>query len=133
MLINMKKWLLIIVPLLIVFGASPTEAGGRHGYYGHYSHHGYGHHGGHHGYDAGYLVGGLVLGSLLTHAYHRNTYDYYDYPRYRRSAAYPVYRETAVIPGRRLYKDIDGNCFERVIDDGGNELLTELPAADCDW
>lgn len=127
----MKKWLLILIPLMIVFGANPTQAGSRHhgGYYG--GHHGYGHHGGHHGYSAGYFIGGLALGSLLTHAYRPPYYNVY--PPYRTST---VYRETVpsrVIPGRRFYRDIDGNCFERLVDDSGDELLKELPAADCDW
>ena len=129
--VNAKKWLLILIPLMIVFGASPTQAGSRHhgGYYG--GHHSYGHHNGHHGYSAGYFIGGLALGSLLTHAYHRPYYD--AYPRYRTST---VYRETVpsrVVPGRRFYRDIDGNCFERLVGDTGDELLKELPAADCDW
>ena len=128
--VNAKKWLLILIPLMIVFGASHTQAGSRHhgGYYG--GHHGYGHNG-HHGYSAGYVIGALALGSLLTHAYHRPYYD--AYPRYRTST---VYRETVpsrVVPGRRFYRDIDGNCFERLVGDSGDELLKELPAADCDW
>jgi hypothetical protein len=128
--VNAKKWLLILIPLMIVFGASHTQAGSRHhgGYYGGHS---YGHHNGHHGYSAGYFIGGLALGSLLTHAYHRPYSD--AYPRYRTST---VYRETVpstVVPGRRFYRDIDGNCFERLVGDSGDELLKELPAADCDW
>ncbi len=122
--LNIKKWLLILIPLIIVFDASPTQAGSRHhgGHYG--GHHGYGHYGGHHGYGAGYFIGG-------THAYRRPYYDVY--PRYRTTT---VYRETvasSVVPGRRFYRDIDGNCFERLVDESGDELLKELPAADCDW
>lgn len=127
----MKKWVLILIPLMIVLGANPTQAGSRHhgGHYG--GHHGYGHYSGHHGYSAGYFIGGLALGSLLTHAYHRPYYG--PYPGYRTTT---VYRETVasrVIPGRRFYRDIDGNCFERLVDESGDELLKELPAADCDW
>lgn len=127
----MKKWLLVLIPLLIVFGASPTQAGASHhgGYYG--GHHGYGHYGGHYGYGAGYFIGGLAVGSLLTHAYRRPYYD--AYPRYRTSTVYREAAPSRVVPGRRFYRDIDGNCFERLVDDSGDELLTELPAADCDW
>jgi len=121
----MKKWLLILIPALIALGASSSQAGGRHG-----GHHGYRHHGGHHGNSAGYLIGGLALGSLLTHAYHRNRHQ----PHYPRPTTYPVYRDAApVITGRRFYRDIDGNCFERLHDQSGNELLKELPRTDCDW
>jgi hypothetical protein len=39
-------------------------------------------------------------------------------------------------PGRNsssLFRDIDGNCFERVIDSRGNETRTELPPSECNF
>jgi hypothetical protein len=39
-------------------------------------------------------------------------------------------------PGRNstsLFRDIDGNCFERVIDSRGNETRTELSPSQCNF
>jgi len=39
-------------------------------------------------------------------------------------------------PGRNstsLFRDIDGNCFERVIDSRGNETRTELAPSECNF
>lgn len=96
-------------------------------------------HGRHHGREAAYLVGGLVVGSLLTNAYH-NSYE-------RRVVRQPVYREvvydsspivrsTQVIrqnQGRRLFRDRNGDCFERSTSAHGEELLVELDRSACAW
>jgi hypothetical protein len=100
---------------------------GGHGY-GHGYRHGSGHHGSH---DGAYLVGGLVLGSLISHAYHRRQDPY-------------VVRETRVVHrtsertserpvGRRLYKDRNGDCFERNYNAAGDEILVELDPNECAW
>jgi hypothetical protein len=39
-------------------------------------------------------------------------------------------------PGRNstsLFRDIDGNCFERVIDSRGDEIRTQLPSSECNF
>lgn len=150
--------------------ALPASAGGhRDGYYGKhggYSHHrgynrgyhrgydrayhrgykrGYRHHGRHyrrhHDRNAAYLLGGIVLGSVITHAvsaprYHRPAYSHRDVVVVDRPTTVRSYRtpvSTSAPIGRSLYRDIDGNCFERRSDADGNELLEELPAAACDW
>lgn len=91
--------------------------------------------------DAGVFVGGLVLGSLLS------------YPRYSpppverviyRSEPVVQTREVVVVnktssarqpvaSGRRLLRDLEGNCFERVIDDEGNEIRVQLDAEECSF
>jgi len=73
-----------------------------------------------------YVVGGLVLGALVTNAF---------------SAARPTtYGNvgSATSPStdpvhRRLLRDINGNCYERETDGAGNELSTELPPSACAW
>lgn len=91
--------------------------------------------------DAGVFVGGMVLGSLLS------------YPRYSpppverviyRSEPVVQTREVVVVnktssarqpvaSGRRLLRDLEGNCFERVIDDEGNEIRVQLDAEECSF
>ncbi|MEM7077278.1 MAG: hypothetical protein AAF513_01505 [Pseudomonadota bacterium] len=128
-----------------------AHAGGRHysGYGHHYGYHDYGYRSyrqrhyrhrnyghrhyyrdRHHSRRAAYLAGGLILGGLLTHSYHR--------------AHEPVVvRESRVIRSgggrydtrvsRRLFRDRDGNCFERTTNRNGEELLAELDRAECAW
>jgi hypothetical protein len=71
-----------------------------------------------------YLVGGLVLGALLTNAFPGS-----------RPAQYAdnVPSSPPGLQGRRLFRDANGNCYERRTDSAGNELSTELPASACDW
>ena len=40
---------------------------------------------------------------------------------------------TPVASGRRLLRDLEGNCFERVIDDDGNEIRVQLDASECNF
>lgn len=86
---------------------------------------------------AAYLAGGLILGSVITHALTRPRYETRSYDRHSHS-----YHETRVIressraqtqPSRRLFRDRDGNCYERISDAGGDELLISLPASECAW
>ncbi|MFK7912875.1 MAG: hypothetical protein AB8B93_03085 [Pseudomonadales bacterium] len=79
-----------------------------------------------------YLAGGILLGSVITHALTR--------PRHERHG--DSYHETRVIretanqssaPTRRLFRDRDGNCFERATDQQGNEVLIGLPDSECAW
>ena len=99
------------------------------------NHYGYRH--GHYGsHDAGAFVGGLVLGSLISA-------PSYSYPRYEtvryvsRPVSRTVYikeavtRPAAIASGRRLLRDLEGNCFERVVDDNGDEIRVQLDASEC--
>lgn len=121
-----------------------SHRGYRHGYrdsYRHQNRH-YRSHRRHNNNDAAYLIGGLVLGSVITHA----VTNRYDRPRHynRYSNREVVYvnqpqtvrtYSTSTPPrqGRSLYRDLEGNCFERLDDGAGNELLQELPEGSCDW
>ena len=96
-------------------------------------------HGRRHGREAAYLVGGLVVGSLLTNAYH-NSYEQrvVRQPVYREVVydSSPIVRSTQVIrqnQGRRLFRDRNGDCFERSTSAYGEELLVELDRSACAW
>ena len=89
-------------------------------------------------HDSSSFVGGLVLGSLLS--YPRYSSGNYDSVVYRSA---PVVREREVVyvnrssptpavgSGRRLLRDLEGNCFERNIDQQGNEIRVQLDASEC--
>ena len=101
--------------------------------------------GGSHG---GALIGGLVLGSLLNQATaNRPTTEVvYRNPPVRTrtliSTRQPT-RSRSVISssrprstlinqnGRRLLRDIEGNCFERTRNTAGEELRVQLDPAEC--
>ena len=44
-------------------------------------------------------------------------------------------RSTAapVASGRRLLRDLEGNCFERNVDEQGNEIRVQLEAEECSF
>jgi hypothetical protein len=128
--------LLCMASTLAFATTAPAKAAGYHGYkYGHHyrhGHRGYHHrrhhrrHRGHHSNEAAYLAGGLILGSILTHAYHEP----------RRVVRRTVVHDPVVIrrtEGRRLFRDRDGNCFERTRSRSGDELLIELDRSECAW
>ena len=97
----------------------------------------------HRHYHSGAFVGGLVVGSL------------FNYPRYStRNVETVVYRDTpttrvreivyvdqaktrdtaaTVASGRRLLRDLDGNCFERSVDQQGDEIRVQLEAQECNF
>ena len=96
----------------------------------------YGYYNNNHSDEAAYLVGGLVVGSLLTNAYYRSQQT----PVYTTQTvvqpAPVVVQSTQVVgqgQGRRLLRDLNGDCFERTTDAAGNELRTQLPASECNW
>ena len=149
----MKTFALAVLTLCMASAAVPAQAGNGHRGHG-YDHRGWGHgghyyrggggHRSHHNHNGAYLVGGLILGSVLTSAYHRaNDRDYYEpYPVTRtvyrtvpsRVVSHEVIREVNVPPaGRTLFRDRHGNCFERNYNDDGDEVLYELDPSDCDW
>jgi hypothetical protein len=97
----------------------------------------------HRGYDSGSFFGGLVLGSLFN--FSRRSSGYVETVAYRnvptistreivyvdqaqtRSAAAPV------ASGRRLLRDLEGNCFERIVDKQGDEIRVQLEAQECNF
>ena len=104
--------------------------------------------GGFGGSDGGALIGGLVLGSLLNQATANRpaTEVVYRNPPVRTrtliSTRQPA-RSRSVISsssprstlinqnGRRLLRDIEGNCFERTRNTAGEELRVQLDPAEC--
>ena len=86
------------------------------------------HHNNNHSDSAAYLIGGLVVGSLLTNAYNKSQQNAYSGQQYSQPN-----QVVAAPQGRRLLRDLNGNCYERTTDGAGNELRTELPASACNW
>jgi hypothetical protein len=68
-----------------------------------------------------YLVGGIVLGALLTSAFPGTR------PAAYQSSSAPIAND----PGRHLFRDANGNCYERQTDSSGNEMRIELPPSAC--
>jgi hypothetical protein len=100
-------------------------------YNNHYSHHRHNN-----------LVGGLVLSSLLSYPrYSSNHYDTVVYKStpvtHTRKVVYvdkPVYRNTTLVTsGRRLLRDLEGNCFERITSEAGDEIRVQLEAEECNF
>lgn len=87
--------------------------------------------------DSGSFVGGLVLGSLLSYprSYERTIYRTVPVvDTYRTTGGnVKVYSSAPVASGRRLLRDLEGNCFERNIDEEGNEIRVQLDASECDF
>lgn len=97
----------------------------------------------HRGYDSGSFVGGLVLGSLFNYPRYssRNveTVVYRDAPATRvREIVYVDKEQTRgsaapVASGRRLLRDLEGNCFERIVDEQCDEIRVQLEAQECNF
>jgi len=95
------------------------------------------------GHDSGSFLGGLVLGSLFNYPRYssRNveTIVYRDAPATRTREIVYVDRAQArntaapVASGRRLLRDLEGNCFERNVDEQGNEIRVQLEAQECNF
>jgi hypothetical protein len=87
--------------------------------------------------EAGIFVGGLVLGSLLTRPYYSRPPErviYRSVPVVQRPEVIVVRDADRVTPsstGRRLLRDLDGNCFEIERDEAGNEIRVQLDASEC--
>lgn len=93
-------------------------------------------------YDSGAFVGGLVLGSLFSYPRYSSrsheTVIYRDAPPTRtREIVYvdkpQTTRAAAVASGRRLLRDLEGNCFERIVDEQGDEIRVQLEADECNF
>ena len=97
----------------------------------------------HRGYDSGIFFGGLVLGSLFN--FSRRSSGYAQTVVYRNAPTIStreiVYVDqaqarstaTAVASGRRLLRDLQGNCFERIVDKQGDEIRVQLEAQECNF
>ncbi len=140
----MKKLIPALIALMLITFSYDASARDRHyrrshhySYGHHYSghHFSFGHHYSSHHSDAGWLLGGLVLGSVLSRPQYR--YDYRSQPVVRtREIVYVKNRatnSTKAVTGRRLLKDLEGNCFERTVDEDGNELRVQLDPGECNF
>ena len=88
-------------------------------------------------HDSGSFLGGLVLGSLLSYprTYQRPIYRPIPVAdTYRTNGGdVRVYSSAPVTTGRRLLRDLEGNCFERNSDEEGNEIRVQLDPSECDF
>ncbi|GJM13489.1 MAG: hypothetical protein DHS20C12_18920 [Pseudohongiella sp.] len=95
----------------------------------------------HRRYDSGSFVGGLVLGSLFSYprynSRHTETVIYREAPVTRTreivTVAQPRTTTAPVASGRRLLRDLEGNCFERIVDEQGDEIRVQLEAQECNF
>lgn len=110
----------------ISYGTGPWVYGG---YYGR----------GYRRHDAGDFLGGLVVGSLLTSSYQSNRE--YDRVVYRSA---PVTRTREVVvnrnsvapvssSGRKLLRDLQGNCYEISRNSSGDEVRVEIDPGFCEF
>jgi hypothetical protein len=76
-------------------------------------------------------LGGLLLGGLVTHAYHTSQQRAVVVPQAQYAPA-PAY--TRSYPqGRRLVRDASGNCYESYFDAAGAEIRVPVSPAECNW
>lgn len=87
--------------------------------------------------NSGSFIGGLVLGSLFSYprTYERTIYRTVPVVDTYKTVTgnVKVYSSAPVASGRRLLRDLEGNCFERNIDEEGNEIRVQLDASECDF
>ena len=105
----------------------------HYAYYPAYPGYSYYHDHDHHDHDeVAYLVGGLLLGGVLTHVYDQS--QHYAAPA---PGAYPGgAASSGAYPSdnsRRLVRDQSGNCFESVYDSSGAEMRTPVSPTQCNW
>lgn len=100
----------------------------------------------HRRYDSGDLIGGIVLGSLISSSF-RSYNEYRASPKvvYRsrpanRPAGNVIYvgrsqagTQVGTGSGRRLLRDLQGNCFEIAHNEFGDEVRTQLEPENCDY
>lgn len=142
----------LLTGLLLFAIAAPLQAGGVHvGYTKHYGygyrhhapryglHHGYGYRYGHrhrHHHDrAGYLVAGLVLGSLVSDLAHSRPQAREVISRRPVVSPSPQSARGQPAPSQRpaiyLQKTADGRCLLIEVLDDGTEAVTEEPPESC--
>lgn len=134
----------VLAMIALLATSSTTLAGGGHGY----GHRG-GHYQGHGGYYARpyhrahrhrahhgeYLVGGILLGSLIANSVHRAHNDPRPYVARRvYQPARTVYteRRTETV-SRRLLRDVNGDCFELFTAEDGSEICDPIAREECSW
>jgi hypothetical protein len=134
---TMKRLLATCLAAVLIASSAATLAGG-------FQHRGHGYPSRHHSFyrhhsnRGAYLVGGILLGSVLTHALFPRPAPEVVYIE-RRPLRSPrvVYEESTTVvrrpAGRQLVRDLGGNCFEQRFDRNGTELRSQIPATECDW
>ncbi len=96
-------------------------------------------------WDAGDVVGGIVLGSLVTSSLNNhNHHDSGTYDRvvYRSSSPATTStrrvittarRDRPINSGRKLLRDLEGRCYEITRNRNGDEVRTELDPSICNY
>ena len=98
-----------------------------------------------HSNDVGTLVGGIVLGSLLSNAVQSRhepatvTRTVYRAPVVRTQAvrqtevvySRPTAAPVSTVPNRRLLRDLQGDCFEITRNSSGDEVRVQLDPSEC--
>lgn len=127
-----------LMVLLLAAGSAEARGYGHHGYrhggnhFGHGSYHGGNRYSGP-GYPAQAFVGGLLLGTLLAPPRYVVTAPPVVYVPQPAPVVVPTPPPIAAATGRRLLRDINGNCFERQVDGAGREIRLSLPPSECAW
>ena len=158
----MRKLIVIGTGVLLLCATSIAQAGGGHRHHGghwgaHWGGHGGGHWGSHLGVHLGYhgrardvlgvIAGGLILGSILDHAFRPRHHDHEYYanrhyrsprrfqePAYHERVTRREFRRSRPLPQQtHLHRDRHGNCFEVSYAVDGTERRAELPRSQCAW
>jgi hypothetical protein len=95
----------------------------------------------HRRHDANSFVGGLVLGSLFSYSRSHRQHETIVYTEVVSSPSREVVyvnqaqssSGTVAASGRRLLRDLEGNCFERIRDEQGNEMRIQLETEECNF
>ncbi|MCG8412704.1 MAG: hypothetical protein MI746_00660, partial [Pseudomonadales bacterium] len=97
-------------------------------------------------WGGGDIIGGIVLGSLITNSLNNNYRDYRTYDPvervvYRSAPTISTSRriitterrEPSLTSGRRLLRDLEGRCYEIARNSAGDEVRTELDPSVCSY
>lgn len=98
----------------------------RYHHHNHYNHY-------HHGNDAAALIGGVVLGSLISNGLSRSSDSYHQSVTSRVVRSSRVSRPLPSVSSTapRLLRDLQGNCFEIDYDSNGNQRRTQVDDNRC--
>ncbi|MGR9090226.1 MAG: hypothetical protein ACU85U_06565 [Gammaproteobacteria bacterium] len=135
---KLKLTVCALIALLFAAGSAEARGNGHHGYRHGGNHFSQGYHRGGYGYSghghyAQSLVGGLLLGALLAPPRTVVVPPPVVYVPQPAPVVVATPPPVAVASGRRLLRDINGNCFERQIDAAGREVHLSLPPSECAW
>ncbi len=129
-----------VLGMLIALATSPaTFAGSSYGYDGHRG----GHHRSHQrhyrphrsrSHRGEYLLGGIVIGSLIANSVHkaRHHQPYVQRRVYQPTRTIHTERHTETIE-RRLLRDGSGACFELFTAADGSEVREPIARRECSW